>query len=310
MPIEFRHLRAFHAVAEELSFRRAAERLGLAQPALSRTIRDLEALARVRLVERSTRVVGLTEAGRHFQRRTKGLQADLAEAVRFVQRVQSGSAGELRVGYNDYAINGLLPLIVRRFRARWPDVHVSLIDETSPNMVEMVLDKKLDVAFHHGPTPHADLDQLLVRNERLVCVLPASHRLAGNREISMPSLVGESFVMGSWESWKVFYQVLKDFCRPHGVEIDVIQEAVHSDGILGLVAAGLGISLYVDSEWIHSIRGVTVLPIKEMPPRIETVASWHRDRGDLLALSRFLEEVAGVVAEEGSEFSRSSADVR
>lgn len=302
MSLELRHLRAFHAVAEELSFRRAAERLGLAQPALSRTIRALEESLDVRLFERSTRVVGLTEAGRAFQRRTAAVLADLAEAVRFVARVQGGAAGELRVGYNDHAINGLLPLIVRRFRADWPDVEVSLIDATSPAMIEMVLDGKLDIAFHHGPMGHRDIDQVLVRGERLICALPAAHRLAGEAAISLPDLAGESFVMGTLETWKVFHTLLRDFCRPYGVELKVIQEALHSDGILGLVAAGLGISLFVDSEWIHAIRGVVVRPLKEAAPRIETLASWRRDRGHLPVLRHFLEVVAAVVDEEGVEF--------
>ncbi len=302
MAIELRHLKAFHAVAEELNFRRAALRLGLAQPALSRTIRALEASMGVRLFERSTRIVDLTEAGRHFLRRTRALLLDLSDAVRFAQRVQSGVAGELRVGYNDYAINGLLPLIVRRFRAHWPDIDVSLIDETSPAMVEKLLDGKLDVGFHHGALQHRDLEQIVVRHERLVCVLPASHPLAGEPAISVPTLAGESFVMGSIETWKVFHVVLKDFCRPYGVELRIIQEAVHSDGILGLVAAGLGISLYVDAEWIHAIRGVVVRPLREEPPQIETRASWRRDHGNAPALRRFVEEIAKVVAEEGDEY--------
>lgn len=300
--VELRHLRAFHAVAEELSFRRAAERLGLAQPALSRTIRGLEEALDVRLFERSTRVVGLTEAGRAFQRRTAGVLADLAEAVRFVGRVQSGAAGELRVGYNDHAINGLLPLIVRRFRAGWPDVEVSLIDATSPAMLEMVLDRKLDVAFHHGPMGHREVQQFLVRNERLICALPASHPLADRREISMPDLAGQPFVMGTWETWKALHTPLRDFCRVHGVDMRVIQEALHSDGILGLVAAGLGITLYVDSEWIHAIRGVVVRPLQQMPPRIETLASWRQDRAHQPVLRHFLQVVQTVVAEEGVEF--------
>jgi hypothetical protein len=108
--------------------------------------------------------------------------------------------------------------------------------------------------------------------------------------------------MGSWESWKVFHAVLKDFCRPFGVELKIIQEAVHSDGILGLVAAGLGISLYVDSEWIHAIRGVVVRPLQQEPPRIETLATWRRDRGHLPVMRHFLQQVAEVVAEEGDEY--------
>src|SRR5690606_37935928 len=128
------------------------------------------------------------------------------------------------------------------------------------------------------------------------------HRLAEEAAISVPDLAGEFFVMGTWETWKVFYRVVSAYCRQYGVELKVIQESVHSDGIVGLVAAGLGISLYVDSAWLHSVRGVVVRPLKQPPPPLETLATWRRDQAHKPALRRFIAVAKEIVAEEGVRF--------
>lgn len=303
MRLEVRHLRAFHTVAEELSFRRASQRLGIAQPALSRTIQDLEAIVRVRLFERTTRVVGLTEPGKAFLKRTQNLLLSLEEAVHFARKVDGGAASELQVAYNDFAINGLLPEIVREFRISHPSVEVNLWDPTTPEMIESVLDKKFDVVFHMNAHQHPELDHIVVRDERLVCILPASHECAKERSVSLTRLSDEPFVMGRWNSWKVYRRVIESFCETHGFTPTVIQEAVHSDGIMGLVAAEMGVTLYVDTEWIHSIRGVAVRPLKGQTPRIETVATWrraHRTAGS--ALSAFLDAIENVVNQRGVRF--------
>lgn len=278
MSVELRHLRAFHAVASELNFRRASERLHIAQPAVSRTIKDLEALLGVTLLQRTTRVVGLTDAGRSFQKGTRDLLNQLDRSIQRAQRVQNGMAGELRVGFNDFAINGDLPEIIRLFRQAAPEVEVSLSEATSPEMVDLLLDGTLDVGFYMGPHHHPRLERLIVREERLVCVLPSSHRLATRDAVSIVDLASEPFVLGSFQTWRVFHRLLRDFCRAYGFDPPLIQEAVHSDGIMALVAAGIGITLYVDAEWIHGRRGVVVRPLKESPPRIVTQGAWRRDR--------------------------------
>ena len=300
MPVELRHIRAFHAVAEALSFRRASERLRVAQPALSRTIKDLEAAMQVSLFERTTRIVRLTESGRLFLKRTSSLIADLDHAVELARRADSGMAGELRVGFNDYAINGLLPQIVRRFRTDYPDMEVLLIDSTTPQAVEMVLDGKFDIAFTTGQPFHPEFDHLVVREEQVVCVLPSSHPLAGRKRISITELSDEPFVMGRWETWKSYNRLIRDFCAAHGFAPRIIQEAEHSDGIMGLVAAAMGVTLQVDSAWLRALDGVTIRPLRETPPEVRTSAIWRKDhRSTSPALAHFVETVRAVVTEEG-----------
>ena len=231
--IELRHLKAFCAVAEELSFRRAAERIGIAQPALSRTIKHLEEETGVTLFQRTTRVTRLTEAGRAFLARSQAILDSLGDAVELAQRVQSGIAGEVRVGFNDFAISGLLPETVRQFRATYPEVEVKLVDSPTPEMLSMVLDGGLEMAFHTGPANHSDLDHIVVCKERLVCVLPSSHRLAAQDSISVAELATDNFIMGRWETWRIYHQIIRDICRRHGFQPRIIQEAEHGDGIMG-----------------------------------------------------------------------------
>ena len=300
MPVELRHIRAFRAVAEALSFRRASERLGVAQPALSRTIKDLEAALQVSLFERTTRITRLTESGRVFLKETASLVSDLDRAVDLAQRADSGITGELRVGFNDYAINGLLPQVVRHFRADYPQVEVTLVDSTTPRAMEMVLDDELNIAFITGQQFHPEIDHIVVREERVICVLPSSHPLARKKRIAIADLADEPFVMGRWETWKSYNRLIRDFCAAHGFVPNVIQEAEHSDGIMGLVAAAMGITLHVDSAWIRALKGISLRPLRESPPAVGTSAIWRRDRRPASpALEHFIQAATEVVSEAG-----------
>lgn len=301
MPVEIRHLRAFHAVAEALHFRHASERLGVAQPALSRTIKDLEDALQLSLFERTTRVTRLTEPGRVFLKHTANLVAELERAIDLAQRTHSGTAGEIRVGFNDYAINGILPQVVRRFRSDFPDVEVVLIESNSPNSVEMVLDDKFDIAFLTGKQFLPDFDHLVVRDEHIVCVLPSSHPLAGKKRVSITDLAEEPFIMGRWEDWRVHHRLVRDFCSAHGFVPRVIQEVEHTYGIMGLITAALGVTLHADAAWIHALEGVAVRPLLEAPPEAQTSAIWQKDRRSTSpALDRFIQAVEAVVSEEGT----------
>jgi DNA-binding transcriptional LysR family regulator len=300
MPIEVRHIRAFHAVARDSSFRQASEHLRITQPALSRTIKELEELIRVRLFERTTRVVGLTESGRIFRKHTAHLIDEIDFAVDLAQRSARGMVGELRVGFNDHAISGLVPEVVRRFRAAYPDVDVTLISGSTPTMQEMVLDGQVDVGFCTGQYSHVDLDHTLVRKEHVICVLPASHSLANSQRISITDLSNEPFIMGRWASWRSFNRLIQDYCRGHGVVQRVVQEAEDSNGIIGFVAAGMGVTLFVDSTWIRALSDVAIRPLRERPPQFHTIATWRRDRRVTSAtIDHFVETVADVVRRRG-----------
>ncbi|MFI5014162.1 MAG: LysR substrate-binding domain-containing protein [Hyphomicrobiales bacterium] len=295
MTIEFRHMRVFIAVAQELSFRRAGERLHIAQPALSRTIADLEAAMSVSLIERTTRVVRLTEAGRKFLEASLRIVAESEEAVTMARRIHQGELGELIVGYNDFAINGSLPTIVREFRASHPDVSVRLATMTSPQMTRALAEERIDIGFLTGSQNADGFGSFVVKNEQLVCVLPVAHPLAVGTTISMLDLDGMPFVEGQADLWGSFLAPVHEFCRANGCRPRVVQTAQYSDGIIGLVEAGMGVALYVDSDWLHSRRGITVRPIHETSPPFQSLAVWNRHRRSA-AVGSFLETTRRTVS--------------
>lgn len=273
--IEIRHLRAFIAVAEELNYRKAARRLHVAQPALSRTIQQLENELGARVLERSTSAVQLTAIGRFLLDRARDMLGALQGTFESVHRMTLGHKGELFVGFNDFTISEFLPPIIHRFRSAFPDVAINLIDETSPNMLRMVLENRLDIAFLSGIAPPPDLDSLLLREEKFVALLPVGHALAQRRQIKPEDLRDEQFVMGE-PAWSVYLNAVDEYCRSAGFKPRVVQTAVHSNGIVNFVAAGLGVSIYVDRDWLRERKDIVVRPMPKPKVQFKTLAMWRR----------------------------------
>lgn len=291
MAIELKHLRAFQMVSSELNFHRASRRLNIAQPALSRTIRDLEYHLKVKLFERSTRVVSLTAVGRAFLNDVESPIAQLEHAINRVKRIEAGLSGELRIGYNDFSINGLLPDIIRSFKERYPDIDVILLDRSTPMMEELVMDGELDIAFPMGPDKRKHLNSMVVRQEQLICVLPEGHRLETKETVSLTDLKDEPLVLGELNSWRVFHRLLHDFFNEHQQDYYEFQPVAHSDGIMALVAAGIGVTLHPDAEWIHNRKGLIIRPLAEGSPEFNTHAIWKPETAQLYpVINRFIDE--------------------
>jgi DNA-binding transcriptional LysR family regulator len=172
-------IQSFLFVAEELSFRRAAERLNLDQSALSRRIKELENRLGVRLFQRTTRTVRLTDAGQAFYERNVPLIDGLRDSISLARRAADGASGRLRVGYMSFAAILDMPRHVRAFREKFPRVSVDLLyHSTQAQKVELARDM-LDVGFMIGPFRHPDFHTALISEERLVALIPAGHPAAG-----------------------------------------------------------------------------------------------------------------------------------
>ena len=176
--MELRHLRYFVAVAEELSFRRAAEKLHLAQPPLSAQIKSLEAELGVRLFERTTRSVSLTHAGRVLLEEARLVLGASVQAERRAKEAEHGLTGTLRVGMIAPAANAWLAGVLRVFRQRFPAVQLSLFDLTSPEQLRRLRANELDAGLLRPPIGFPELDYAFVEESRQVLALPAGHRLA------------------------------------------------------------------------------------------------------------------------------------
>jgi DNA-binding transcriptional LysR family regulator len=282
--VELRHLRYFVAVAGELSFTRAAERLGMSQPPLGQQIRQLEREVGVRLFERTKRRVELTEAGRVFLAAADRILRKADEAVDAARRAGRGEVGTLVVGFISSASYEVLPRLLGPYRERHPDVRLRFEQLTTSRQVQALAEGSLHVGLLGERQREGWLEQAVVAREELMAVLPAAHRLAGRRRVRLADLAGEPFVLHPREAAPRNHDRILALCQRAGFTARVEQEAAQSPTIAGLVAAGVGVSLLPGSVRHVRIPGVAFLPLADEVAPAEIVATWRRgDRSPLLA---------------------------
>ena len=294
--MELRHLRYFVAVAEELHFGRAANRLHMAQQPLSRQIRNLEAELEVQLFHRTKRTIRLTEAGEAFLTEVRKTLAQAEHAVAVAQRVDRGESGRLQVGFTGPILNSVLPAVVRQFKHRFPDLHLQLTRLPTNEQVNALLNGGLHVGLLHPPIDTPLLMQEVIYHEPLIAVIPDIHPLAKDTldPISVKNLAHEPFILFPRQVGPVLYDSIISFCQQAGFSPTVTQEAFPQQTILGLVAAGLGVSLIHASAQHIRQQGVTVRSLLEITPVLESAIAWRADTTHP-ALLRFLNVVRALL---------------
>lgn len=277
MRFELRHLRAFAAVAEELQFRPAAERLHMTQSALTRTIQMLEEAVGAELLARTTRVVQLTEAGRTFLYECRLALGHIEKATLLAQAAADGKVGYLRIAYMDFAINGQLPLIIEQFLHTHPGIKVELFHYPSSKQKEALLESRIDIGFLIGPFESPTVSQVTLTNEELVVLLPAAHPLVNKPVITIKDLANEKFILGSKDSWEAFRTHFFALCHAANFSPVVAQEASTSDGIFGLVAANIGVALYTRCAENIQRKGLVIRRLAGRQRPLETLVCWRKD---------------------------------
>ncbi len=279
MSIELRHLRYFIAVADELHFGRAAERLGMSQPPLSQQIRQLEGAIGARLFNRSNRRVALTEAGRLFLAEAREVLDKVERATELAQRAQRGEAGELRIGFTRTApLSTHIPRAIFAFRQQFPAVQLQLLELNSLQQVDALLERRLQIGIVRG---HALPDTLASRRllrDPLVAVLherhPALRGLGPRRRLRTEALAQEPFVLFARASGAGIHDHVLTLCRHAGFTPRLAQEAREASTIVSLVAAGMGVSILPASCEHIRIDGVRFVPLAD-PAAMSEIHAAH-----------------------------------
>lgn len=266
--MELRHLRYFLAVAEELNFRRAAERVGIAQPPLSSQIHDLEAELGVQLFRRVPKGAELTEAGAALLAEVPAVFERVDHAVRMAKRGGLGEVGQLRVGYTgSTAFNEIVPEALRRFRRAYPEVELGLEELNSLQLLDRLTHQRLDAVFvRPGKEPPTGVAVLPLPPESMMIVVPAEHRLAGAYAVELKELANEPLVLFSRALGPALYDEVIDACRRVGFEPIIGQVAPQITSIANLVAVELGVSIVPARVASAAVPGVVFLPIKGEAP--------------------------------------------
>jgi DNA-binding transcriptional LysR family regulator len=267
-----RQLRYFLAVAEELHFGRAAERVGIAQPPLTQQIQKLERMLGCQLLVRGRKTV-LTEAGAALAADARRLVEQADQVFDRTRRVARGETGPLRVGGPPSVMLTGLPDIVRRYRQRHPDVDFTLRELATSKIEEALLARELDLGFLRESQPGRPLHSALFLRERLVAILPAAHRLVSAPSLTLQKLCGEPFVFFPPHLGPAFHQRLVQACVASGFSPHVVQEVAQWQTVVSFVAAGMGVSLA--PECVSKFRRPGV--VYRALPRLETAVyvSWR-----------------------------------
>lgn len=294
--IEIRHLRYFQAVAEELHFGRAAARLHIAQPALSRQIQQLEEEIGTLLLKRTQRSVELTPAGALFLERTAKILAETARAAFDARRVGAGEYGHLVVGFIHSSTYGLLPAILERFRHLYPDIHLDLQEMTMAQQFDALARGLIDIGLLRPLPASSDIEILPILEDPFLLAVPNGHPLARSVSAPLRRLAEEPLIMFTKAGSPLFHQRITKMLEVAGVSAQVVQHATQIHTVVGLVGAGMGVAIVPGTARNLPMAGVSFLAIEDRPDPVHVALAWRRSNETPAV--RSLRQVALLVVEQ------------
>ena len=275
--VELRHLRYFIAVAEELNFSRAAQRMHMAQPPLSAAIRQLERDLDVELFARTTREVRLTDAGHAFLQGARRTLADAERAAEDAKRAAAGELGHLRIAYSWSTRFQTLPALGRAFRAGHPDVELLAQEMWNARMPAAFANGSIDIALSLCPEIAAELELAPIRKERFVALLPDAHPLTREDAIPLSALADEQFIVFPREIAPRLHDAFMSIFRRAGFEPRVRNESFHTGWDLGVLAEIPAVAIAPETIAGGLPDGIVAVAISEPTDALETCLAWRGD---------------------------------
>ncbi|RAI34829.1 LysR family transcriptional regulator [Rhodoplanes roseus] len=275
-------LKSFLVLAETLHFGRAAARLGIAQPHLSRRIRDLEAEIGVSLFTRSQRRVELTAAGATLRLRATRIVEEVEKAKIEARQVGTGAAGRLRIGFIHSSTYGMLPAIIRSFRAMRPAVMLDLVEMTMVEQVRALRAGDIDIGLLRSLPDVPDIAFETVLREPFRLAVPADHGFAGRRSVALREMSGQPLVLFPRETSPLFHARITAAFERAAVTPVIVQEATQIHTVMGLVAAGIGLALVPSSAERLPRAGAVLIDLVDPPEPADVSVAWRAASRPLL----------------------------
>ncbi|MCE0523498.1 MAG: LysR substrate-binding domain-containing protein [Methylacidiphilales bacterium] len=275
-PVELRHLRYFVAVAEELSFRQAAQRLHLSQPPLSMQIKDLEGELGVQLFDRTNRAIALTAAGNSFLLDARRILAEAQQAGATAKKIAAGIVGHLRLGFMLSTAHKLLGSAVQKFKQRYPEVEISLLDLTNSEQIQALSGDRLDIAFTRSRIAKPDLETEVLIEEPMVMMVPSNDSLARKKRLTWKDLAGKSIVTLHPDQALGYYDNF--FIKCSEAKISVVSGQYANDIHTEMWLVSIGMGLAPTSFTTTQIRrpNVSFCQLPSNLPKVQTVMSWKK----------------------------------
>jgi DNA-binding transcriptional LysR family regulator len=289
--VELRHIRYFIAVAEYLNFHKAAQRLHIAQPPLSRQIRQLEEHLGVELFARDKRHVELTKAGHAFLEEARKLMVQAGHAMEAARLAQRGETGIIKIGIAS-GLGGLVSQVFFEFRKRQPDIEVECRDIFSNFQNQALSRREIDVGFLRPPLDHVALECELLYEEEFVVILPKTHRLAKRRALHIHDIAEEPLILFDRNFSTGLYDKILGLYSRHGLTPRLIPRHVEAHEEAGAIMVASGKAIFMGAGAIvnRSVDGIQLASVRLNEPeaKIEVYAAWRKDDASP-ALHRFLD---------------------
>ncbi|MEP6487683.1 LysR family transcriptional regulator [Microcoleus vaginatus GB2-A3] len=285
--MELRHLRYFIAVAEELNFTRAAEKLHIAQPPLSQQIQHLEAELGFQLFRRTKRTVHLTAAGQVFFEEAGKILQQVDRAIQLGRQTSRGELGQLTIGFVSSAAHNVVPAILQAFRTRCPAVKLELHELTTNEQLQRLRFGQIDIGFVRPPVEEDGINSEIVFREPLIVALPETHPAADRAKVELRELSTEPFILFPRSLAPGLYDAIVSLCQQAGFSPIAAQEAIQMQTIVSLVAAEMGVAIVPASMQNFQRSGVVYKSLPESTCIVAIALIWRSD--PTAAVQRFLE---------------------
>ncbi|MEG4305986.1 LysR family transcriptional regulator [Microcoleus sp. D3_18a_C4] len=285
--MELRHLRYFLAVAEELNFTRAAEKLHIAQPPLSQQIQHLEAELGFQLFRRTKRTVHLTAAGQVFFEEAGKILQQVDRAIQLGRQTSRGELGQLTIGFVSSAAHNVVPAILQAFRTRCPAVKLELHELTTNEQLQRLRFGQIDIGFVRPPVEEDGINSEIVFREPLIVALPETHPAADRTHLELRELSTEPFILFPRSLAPGLYDAIVSLCQQAGFSPIAAQEAIQMQTIVSLVAAEMGVAIVPESMQNFQRSGVVYKSLPESTCIVAIALIWRSD--PTAAVQRFLE---------------------
>ncbi len=259
--LTFVQLRCFLAVVDDMNYRRAAKRLNMTQPPLTRQIQALEHAVGTPLFDRSGRAIKLTPAGRAFARSAGRLTAQADEAIRDAKRIAGGDSGSLIIAFTAASSYVFLPRFVSMLRTAMPEVSLTLREMTSPQQLVALREEQIDIGLSRPPITQPGVGSMRVYREKLCAVVPTLHRLAAMETINIQDFAGENLITYPPVEGAYFHDLITGLLHAMGVVVGNTQHVTQTHSILALVGAGLGVGLVPQSAQRVTPSDVALRPL-------------------------------------------------
>jgi DNA-binding transcriptional LysR family regulator len=274
--MELYQIRYFIVLAEELHFKKAAERLCIVQPALSRQIACLEEEAGFKIFERNKRNVSLTPAGECFRREVADIFKLLENARKKALDIHLHKKEELRIGYVGSALNSGLPQFIGLLQKQFPTVQTYLSEMSTAKQMEALKENQLDICFSRSPEQNHFFLHKVIKEETFSLVVPANHPLTRKKIRVLTDVKNEPFILPSKTDGEEYYSLIMSLCTEAGFEPHVVHESVHGNTVLKLVENGLGISILPSSFKKYNAEKVKFIELNQYTSRAKLFVVWNK----------------------------------